>query len=69
MTRHASRSRVTNPIEEKGEQKRIKAVQVQEQEHIEEVQSTTFEKVAHEWMKRQERRWTDKHAYDVRRGL
>ena len=58
-----------NPIEERREKRRIKAEQEQEQERIEQVQGTTFEKVAHEWMKRQERRWTDKHAFDVRRGL
>ena len=58
-----------NPIEARREKKRIKAAQEQEQKQCEQVQGTTFEKVAHEWMKRQERRWTDKHAYDVRRGL
>ena len=58
-----------NPIEEKREQKLIKAEREQKQEHIEEVQGTTFERVAREWLVRQERRWTAKHAYDVRRGL
>ena len=41
-----------NPIEEKREQRRIKVVQVQEQERIEQEQATTFEVVAHEWMRR-----------------
>jgi integrase len=58
-----------NPIEERWEQKRIKAAEAKEQQQREEVQGTPFEKVAHEWMQRQERRWTSKHAFDVRRGL
>ena len=58
-----------NPIEEKREQRRIKVVQVQEQERIEQEQATTFEVVAHEWMRRQEPRWTEDHSRRTRRSL